>query len=86
MIGPVLRQRVRNAMIRRDAWWRRPRFLVPLGVLAAYALLGFLVLPAWLRHALPEIAREQLGAQAAVGELHINPFLGTLEALSLIHI
>ncbi len=67
-------------MIRRDAWWRRPRFLVPLGVLAAYALLGFLVLPAWLRHALPEIAREQLGAQAAVGELHINPFLGTLEA------
>lgn len=80
MLDPVLRQRLHHALASREAWWRRPRFLVPVGVLAAYALLGFLALPAWLRHALPDFARGQLGAQATVGELRINPFLATLEA------
>ena len=39
MLDPVLRQRLHHALASREAWWRRPRFLVPVGVLAAYALI-----------------------------------------------
>lgn len=43
-------------------------------LLVLYALLGFLVLPWWLKQELPVQAREYLGWQAESGDVSANPF------------
>lgn len=60
--------------------WYRNRWLTR-GVVALvlYAVLGFLVVPAALRHYLPQIVERQIGRQLSLGELRINPFLLTVE-------
>ena len=45
-----------------------------------YALAGFLLLPWWLKSTLPEQLDQQMGWQAEVTDLAVNPFALTLEA------
>ena len=47
--------------------------------LLLYGALGFLVLPAALRHYLPQIVDRHIARQLSLGELRINPFLLTVE-------
>jgi uncharacterized protein involved in outer membrane biogenesis len=65
------------------AWWRRRRVWVPVLVLVLYALLGFVLAPALARHYLVQGVRESLGAELAIGELDLNPFLFRVEARDL---
>jgi len=59
-------------------------FLTGAGLLAAYALFGFLLLPWLVVRYLPDIARDSLQQrQASVAKVRINPFLLTLEANDL---
>ncbi|SFM57074.1 DUF748 domain-containing protein [Marinobacter pelagius] len=48
-----------------------------------YALAGFLLLPWWLKSAVPEQLDQQMGWQAQVTDLAINPFALTVEATEL---
>ncbi|MBU2872762.1 DUF748 domain-containing protein [Marinobacter salexigens] len=64
---------------------RLPRNLV-IGVLVLillYSLAGFLLLPWWLKRALPNQLEQQMGWQANVDSIHSNPFALSIEALSL---
>ena len=60
--------------ILRNKW-----FLIGTGLLVAYTLAGFLLGPYLTRRYVPRIIHDQLGKQAAIGEVRINPFLFTLE-------
>ena len=64
----------------RPRWVRRLRTLslILVGLLALYALLGFLVLPAYLRAKIPGMLSEQLGHPVTVGDIAFNPFTLTL--------
>ncbi|MGA7984002.1 MAG: DUF748 domain-containing protein, partial [Burkholderiales bacterium] len=64
--------------ILRNRW-----FLTGAGLLAAYALFGFLLLPRLVQRYVPEYARDSLQRQASVGKVRINPFLLTFEANDL---
>ena len=65
--------------ILRNRW-----FIVASGLLVAYALFGFLLLPWLVVRYLPDIARDSLQQrQASVAEVRINPFLLTFEAKDL---
>ena len=55
-------------------------FLVAAGLLVAYALLGFLMLPWLVQRYVPDYARDTLKRQASIGKVRINPFLLTFEA------
>ncbi|WP_372986527.1 DUF748 domain-containing protein [Marinobacter sp.] len=64
---------------------RLPRNLaiVALVLVVLYAVIGFLVLPWWLKRTLPEHLDQQMGWQAEVTGLAINPFALTVEATQL---
>lgn len=64
---------------------RLPRNLavVVLILLLLYALVGFLVLPWWLKQALPERLNEHMGWQAELAELRVNPFALSIEVTEL---
>jgi uncharacterized protein involved in outer membrane biogenesis len=55
-------------------------FLAGLAALLLYALTGFFLAPYLLERYVPRYAQEQLGSQATVGDVRINPFLLRLEA------
>ena len=50
------------------------------GLLALYALVGFLLLPWWLEKALPEQLEQRMGWQAEVTAIRFNPFSFRLDA------
>src|SRR5262245_14213737 len=54
-------------------------FLVGIAVLLLYALVGSLLVPYALVRYVPRYAQEQLGSQATIGRVSINPFLLRLE-------
>src|SRR6478672_320044 len=64
----------------RPRWVRRLRTLslILVGLIALYALLGFLVLPAYLRAKIPGMLSEQLGHPVTIGDIAFNPFTLTL--------
>lgn len=64
--------------ILRNRW-----FLIGTGLLAAYALFGFLLLPWLVQRYVAEYARDSLQRQASIGKVRINPFLLTFEANDL---
>ena len=55
-------------------------FLAGLAALLLYALAGFFLAPYLLERYVPRYAQDQLGSQATVGDVRINPFLLRLEA------
>jgi len=57
-------------------WGRRLRTLsiVLAGLVALYALLGFFVLPAYLRAKVPAMLSEQLSHPVTIGDITLNPF------------
>lgn len=73
-------QAVRPPPPPRPRWMRRLRTLglILAGLVALYALLGFLVLPAYLRAKIPVMLSEQLGHPVTVGDITLNPFTLTL--------
>jgi len=64
---------------------RLPRNLVigALVLIVLYSLAGFLVLPWWLKRALPDQLEQRMGWQADVSDISSNPFALSVEALSL---
>lgn len=48
------------------------------GIIATYAILGFLIVPMVLKSKLPEIIQEETGKTATVSEIKFNPFAMTL--------
>ncbi|QSA98901.1 DUF748 domain-containing protein [Methylococcus sp. EFPC2] len=52
--------------------------------LAAYALVGFLLLPALARHYVPKLCAEILHRPVSIAEFGFNPFLFTLDAGSVV--
>ncbi|MFO8141177.1 MAG: DUF748 domain-containing protein [Marinobacter sp.] len=57
--------------------------VVALILVLLYAVAGFLVLPWWLKQAVPEQLNEQMGWQTELAELRVNPFFLTLELTQL---
>ncbi|MGA8049539.1 MAG: DUF748 domain-containing protein [Burkholderiales bacterium] len=55
-------------------------FQIGTGLLVAYALFGFLLLPWLVQRYVPDYARDTLKRQASIGKVRINPFLLTFEA------
>jgi hypothetical protein len=64
-------------------WYRQRLLRIAAGLLAGYALVGFLLLPAALKHFLPGALQDALGVQASVDGLSFNPFTLRLELLDL---
>ncbi|HEA51851.1 DUF748 domain-containing protein [Marinobacter antarcticus] len=64
---------------------RLPRNLVIglLVLIVLYSLAGFLLLPWWLKRALPDQLEQRMGWQADVGDISSNPFALSVEALNL---
>ncbi len=64
---------------------RMPRnlFIGFLVLLVLYSLAGFLLLPWWLKRALPAQMEQHMGWQADVGDIRSNPFALSVEALNL---
>ncbi|HET8850679.1 MAG TPA: DUF748 domain-containing protein [Marinobacter sp.] len=52
---------------------------IALGLLALYAIAGFLILPWWLERTLPEQLAERMGWNASVASVSANPFTLALE-------
>ena len=59
---------------------RSKAFIIAASIIAAYTLAGFFLAPYLVRHYVPKIVHEQLKKQAAVGEVHINPYTFTIDA------
>ena len=59
---------------------RSKRFLIPVGLLLAYTLAGFFLVPYLVRHYVPRVLDETLHRPAAIGEVRFNPFVYTFEA------
>ena len=55
-------------------------FLIATGLLVAYALIGFLLLPWLVQRYVPEYAHDTLKRPASIGKVRINPFLLSFEA------
>jgi uncharacterized protein involved in outer membrane biogenesis len=73
-----------RSLLPADVPWYRQRLLrIAAGVLAGYALAGFLLLPAALKHFLPGALQDALGVQASVDGVSFNPFTLRLELLDL---
>jgi uncharacterized protein involved in outer membrane biogenesis len=53
--------------------------LISVAVAILYGLAGFFAVPEVLRRYLPRYAERQLGCQATVGEIRVNPFLLTFD-------
>ncbi|HSN21349.1 MAG TPA: DUF748 domain-containing protein [Usitatibacter sp.] len=54
--------------------WLERLLLVAAGLLALYALLGFVVVPRIAKSKIESVALEQLGRKATVGKVQFNPF------------
>lgn len=54
-------------------------FLIVAGLLILYTLAGFFLAPYLIKRQIPAFAQEKLGAQAALAEARVNPFLLTVE-------
>ncbi|MDQ6734768.1 MAG: DUF748 domain-containing protein, partial [Nitrospirota bacterium] len=69
-------QTVRQPPPARPRWVRRLRTLslILVGLVALYAVIGFLVLPAYLRAKIPAMLSEQVGHPVTVGDIAFNPF------------
>ncbi|OHY74062.1 DUF748 domain-containing protein [Marinobacter sp. AC-23] len=52
-------------------------------LIVLYSLAGFLLLPWWLKRALPDQLEQNMGWQADVGDISSNPFALSIEALNL---
>lgn len=63
--------------------WYRSLLFWCLFSLSSYALVGFFYLPKLLEDTLKQQAQEQLGWQASVGEVAVNPFLFTVDIKDL---
>jgi hypothetical protein len=59
---------------------RSKPFIICVAVLVFYTLAGFFLAPWLVRHYLPKIVQEQLKKQAAIGEVHVNPYIFTVDA------
>ena len=59
---------------------RSKRFLIPVGLLLAYTLAGFFLVPYLVRHYVPRVLDEALHRPAVIGEVRFNPFVYTFEA------
>jgi hypothetical protein len=59
---------------------RSKRFLIPAGLVLAYALAGFFLVPFLVRHYVPRVLEDALHRPAAIGEVRFNPFVYTFEA------
>src|SRR5262245_65806771 len=55
-------------------------FLGGLAAVLLYALAGFFLAPYLVQRYIPGYAVEQVGAQASIGRVRVNPFLLSLEA------
>ena len=55
-------------------------FQIGTGLVVAYALFGFLLLPWLVQRYVPEVVRDILKREASIGKVRINPFLLTFEA------
>ena len=71
-----------QGMLRAWQRWRRLVWVL-VGLLALYALVGFWLLPRWLRSEWIGQVREQTGLESGVGTIHVNPFTLVLEAEKL---
>ena len=60
----------------RRPWGRRLRTLnfIIVGLIALYALFGFLIIPAYLRAKIPTMLSQQLSHPVTVGDITFNPF------------
>ncbi|MFM7783309.1 MAG: AsmA family protein, partial [Gammaproteobacteria bacterium] len=78
MTLPTLLQRLlarARALVTPGLPWHRQRVVrIALGAVSAYALLGFVAVPAALRHVLPGALHDALGVDASVGGVSFNPF------------
>lgn len=59
---------------RRRYWHWLLAVSAPLGLLGLYALAGFVGVPWFIRHQLPDLVRESLGREVVLGEARFNPF------------
>ncbi|HBZ54497.1 MAG TPA: hypothetical protein DEO88_03750, partial [Syntrophobacteraceae bacterium] len=50
-------------------------FLIPVGAVLLYTLIGFILAPLVVRWYLPKYAREQLKCEASLGKVRLNPYL-----------
>ncbi|WP_298451150.1 DUF748 domain-containing protein [uncultured Marinobacter sp.] len=57
--------------------------IVALVLILLYSLAGFLVLPWWLKRALPDQLEQHMSWQTEVGDINSNPFALSVEALNL---
>ncbi|HSO07386.1 MAG TPA: DUF748 domain-containing protein [Pelomicrobium sp.] len=64
----------------KQPWYLSGWLLGGVAALMVYTLVGFVVVPALVRHYVPKIAAEQFQRQATIGEVRFNPFLFRLEA------
>lgn len=49
-------------------------FVITVGIISGYAVLGFYLLPAVLKSKIPDIIHEQTGREASVANIEFNPF------------
>jgi uncharacterized protein involved in outer membrane biogenesis len=54
-------------------------FLIIAGLIVLYTLAGFFLAPYLIKREIPRLAQDKLGAQAALAEVRVNPFLLTVE-------
>jgi uncharacterized protein involved in outer membrane biogenesis len=78
-VGPRTETSTRPQTARRRflGKWRKPAVIVA-GVLALYAVIGFLVVPPIAKSKIVKLAAEKLHRQATVRYLHFNPFTFTV--------
>jgi hypothetical protein len=62
-----------NRMLARVSFAKRPAMIAAI-VLCLYAVAGFLVVPAIIKSKAPAIIEQQLGRQATVNQIRLNPF------------
>ena len=79
-LAEFLTHALRRRSVAGQPWHRQRPLRVVAALLFGYALLGFLVVPALVRHYLPGSLRESLGLEASLGDLRLNPFSFRLEA------
>lgn len=83
MPASTLRERWRSLLPEGVPWYRQRLLRIAAGVLASYAAVGFLLLPAVLKHMLPGSLHDALGVQASLSGVSFNPFTLRLEMRDL---